>query len=50
MTFILIAFNSKSINITSSVIECSSSEKLFGITIDSNFTFEKHMSFVRKTI
>ena len=35
-------FNAKSINIKSSVIEGSSSETFIGITIDSNFTFEKH--------
>ena len=34
----------KSINIKSSVIEGSSSEKFLGITIDSNFTFEKHIN------
>ena len=34
----------KSINIKSSVIEGSSSEKFVGITIDSNFTFEKHIN------
>ena len=33
-----------SINIKSSVIEDSSSEKFLGITIDSNFTFEKHIN------
>ena len=43
-------FNAKSINIKSSVIEGSSSETFLGITIDSNFIFEKHMSFVRKGI
>ena len=37
-------FNAKSINIKSSVIEGSSSEKFLGITVDSNFTFEKHMN------
>ena len=37
-------FNAKSINIKSSVIERSSSEKFLGITIDSNFTFEKHIN------
>ena len=37
-------FNAKSINIKSSVIEGSSSEKFLGITIDSNFTFEKHIN------
>ena len=37
-------FSAKSINIKSSVIEGSSSEKFLGITIDSNFTFEKHIN------
>ena len=39
-------FNARSINIKSSVIEGSSSEKFLGITIDSssNFTFEKHIN------
>ena len=37
-------FNRKSINIKSSVIEGSSSEKFLGIKIDSNFTFEKHIN------
>ena len=40
----LLSFNAKSINIKSSVIEGSSSEKFLGITIDSNFTFEKHIN------
>ena len=31
-------------NIKSSVIEGSSSEKLLDITIDSNFTFEKEIN------
>ena len=34
----------KSVNIESSVIEGSSSEKVLGITIDSNLTFEKHIN------
>ena len=37
-------FNAKPINIKSSVIEGSSSGKFLGITIDSNFTFEKHIN------
>ena len=37
-------FNAKSINIKSSAIEGSSNEKFFDITIDSNFTFEKHIN------
>ena len=37
-------FNAKSVKIKSSVIEGSSSEKFIGITIDSNFTFEKHIN------
>ena len=40
----LSSFNGKVINIKSSVIEGSSSEKFLGITIDSNFTFEKHLN------
>ena len=40
----LSSFNGKSINIKSSVIEGSSSEKFLGVTIDSNFTFEKHIN------
>ena len=36
-------------NIKSSVIEASSSEKFLGITVDRNFTFEKHTNeFCRK--
>ena len=34
--------NAKSVNIKSSVIEGSSWEKFLDMTIDSNFTFEKH--------
>ena len=37
-------FNAKSINIKSTVIEGSSSEKFLGITINSKFTFEKHIN------
>ena len=37
-------FNAKSINIKSSLIERSSSEKFLGITIDINFTIEKHIN------
>ena len=37
-------FNAKSINIKSSVIEGSSSEIFLGVTIDSNFTFKKHVN------
>ena len=37
-------FNAKSINIKSTVIEGSSSEKFLGITININFTFEKHIN------
>ena len=40
----LLPFNAKSINIKSSVIEGSSSEKFLGITVDSNFSFEKHIN------
>ena len=44
----LLLFNVKSINIKSSVIEGSSSEKFLGTTIDSNFTFEKHINELYK--
>ena len=37
-------FDGKCINFKSSVIEGSYSEKFLGITVDSNFTFEKHMN------
>ena len=37
-------FSAKSINIKSSVIEGSSNEKFLGISIDSNFNFEKHIN------
>ena len=40
----LLHFNAKSINITSSIIEGNSSEKFLGITIDSNFNFEKRIN------
>ena len=43
MSFILIAFKAKSINIKSSLTEGSSSEKFLGITTDSSFTFGKHL-------
>ena len=43
-TLFLSPFNSKSINIKSSVIEGSSREKSLRITIDSNFTFKKHIN------
>ena len=41
---VLSSFKAKSIYIKSSVIEGSSREKLLGITIDSNFTFDKHIN------
>ena len=37
-------FNAKSSNIKSSLTKGISSEKLLGITTDSNFTFEKHLN------
>ena len=37
-------FNLKSINIKKFSIEGSSSEKFLGVTVDSNFTFEKHIN------
>ena len=39
----LLPFNAKSINIKSSAIEGSSSEKFLGIAIDNNFTFLKNI-------
>ena len=44
----LLPFNLKSINVKNSSIEGSSSEKFLGVTIDSNFTFEKHINELRK--
>ena len=46
--FFLSPFNAKSNNTKSSVIAGSSSEKFLGITIDSNFTFEKHVNEICK--
>ena len=40
----LSSFNLKSINIKSSSIEGSSSEKFLAVTVDGNFTFEKHIN------
>ena len=37
-------FNLKCINIKNSSIEGNSSEKFLGVTVDSNFTFEKHIN------
>ena len=37
-------FTLKSINIKNSPIEGSSSEEFLGVTVDSNFTFEKHIN------
>ena len=37
-------FNLKSINLKNFSIEGSSSEKFLGVTVDSNFTFEKHIN------
>ena len=37
-------FNLKSINIKNFSIEGSSSKKCLGVTVDSNFTFEKHIN------
>ena len=44
----LSTFNLKSINIKNFSIEESSSEKFLGVTVDSNFTFEKHINELRK--
>ena len=40
----LLPFNLKSINTKNSSIEGSPSEKLLGVTVDSNFTFEKDIN------
>ena len=37
-------FNLKSINIKNFSVEGNSSEKFLGVTVDSNFTFEKHIN------
>ena len=37
-------FNLKSTNIKKNFIEGSCSEKFLGVTVDSNFTFEKHIN------
>ena len=42
--FFLSPFQHTSININGSVIKSSNSEKLLGITIDSDFTFEEHIN------
>ena len=42
--FFLSPFNLKSINIKKCSIEGSSSEKFLGVTVDSNFTFAKHIN------
>ena len=50
MPFFLITYQRTSININESVIKSSSSGKLLGITIDSDFTFEEHINTLcRKT-
>ena len=41
-------FDLKSINIKNSSIERSCSEKFWGVTVDSNFTLEKHLNKLRK--
>ena len=41
-------FDLKSINIKNSSIEQSCSEKFWGVTVDSNFTLEKHLNKLRK--
>ena len=40
----LSTFNLKPINIKNFSIEGSTSEKFLGVTVDSNFTFEKHIN------
>ena len=42
--FFLSPYQDTSININGSVIKNSNSEKLLGITIDSDFTFEEHVN------
>ena len=42
--FFLSPYQSAAINIDGSIIESSNLQKLLGITIDSNFTFEKHIN------
>ena len=42
--FFLSPYQHTSININGSVIKSSNSEKLLGITIDSDFTFEEHIN------
>ena len=44
LTSSLSPFNAKSSNIKSSLTKGISSEKLLGITTDSNFTIEKHLN------
>ena len=42
--FFLPPYQHTSININESATKSSNSEKLFGITIDSDFTFEEHIN------
>ena len=49
--FFLSPYKHTSINVNGSVIKSSNSEKLLGITIDSDITFEEHINTLcRKAI
>ena len=42
--FFLSPYRSAAINIDGSIIKSSNLQKLLGVTIDSNFKFEKHIN------
>ena len=44
MQFFLVTYESSSININGSIIKTSNSKEPLRVTIDSNFTFEEHVS------
>ena len=44
MSFLLSLYQSATTNINGSVIKSSNSQKLLGVTIDNNFTFEEHIN------
>ena len=44
--FVVSPDQSATINIDGSIIKSSNSQKLLGVTIDSNFTFEEHLNNV----
>ena len=49
--FFLPSYQSATINIDGLIIKSSNSQKLLEVTIDSNFTFEEHISSLyRKTL